>query len=79
MNDFIRIAFGRSLFVGTAFAVTAVLMVILGLTPERSVFDWVCVALVLSMLSLLSAFTVTFCERKAFSRTVNPGPSALSS
>ena len=66
MSKLIRTMLVRSLLVGVAFVVTAVLMFMLDLTHERSVFDWLRVIFVLSLLSLLAAFTVTLCEGKLF-------------
>jgi hypothetical protein len=62
--DSIRIALARSLFVGASFAATAVVMVSLGQTPERSASAWGFVTLVLLLLSAFAGLAVTFWETR---------------
>ena len=64
MSDLVRIALARSLFVGASFAATAVVMVILGQTPEKSILAWAFVTLTLLLLSGLSGLAVTFWETR---------------
>ena len=64
VSDLIRIALARSFFVGASFAATAVVMIILGQTPQRSFSDWGFVILVLSLLSVFSGLAVTVWETR---------------
>ena len=63
MSDLFELR-SRSLFVGVTFAATAVVMVILGQTPEKSILAWGFVILTLLLLSALSGLAVTFWETR---------------
>jgi hypothetical protein len=64
MRDLVRATLARSLYVAVAFAVTLLAFDLAGQAPERSVWDWVLLTSVLSLLSLSAGVVLTYFERQ---------------
>jgi hypothetical protein len=62
MRDLVRMTLARSLYVAGAFAATLALFVLADQAPERSVWDWILLASVLGLLSLLGGLIAAFVE-----------------
>jgi len=62
MRDLVRTTLARSLYVAAAFAATLVVFVLSGQAPERSVWDGILLASVLTLLALLAGLLATVFE-----------------
>jgi hypothetical protein len=64
VRDLIRMTLVRSLYVAGAFAVTLVVFVLAGQAPERSLWEWVALSSVLTLLALLGGLLAAFVETR---------------
>ena len=62
MRDLVRMTFARALYVAAAFAAALVALIVVGQAPERSVWDWMLLASVLTVLSLMAGVVMTYFE-----------------